>query len=294
MRAAILGPTDSWFTQDLLRAARGRCELRVLPYEKLSCYIGEGCAPARAAGEDLGQFDCLLLRQMPSGPVEHVIFRKHALEHLTSAGVAMVNTPRCVEFAADKYLSLERLNAAGLKVPRTAVAQTVEDALDAFEWLGGDIVLKPPFGAEGRGIMRLDDADLARRVFELLVPQGATLYLQEYIDHEGYDIRAMMIGSHVLGMKRQNTLDWRTNAFRGATASRCDLSAEQISTARRAAEAVTGTFIGVDLLCGLDGTWYVIEVNATPGWKALASSHQVDVASLILDHMEEVATSGGT
>ena len=36
---------------------------------------------------------------------------------------------------------------------------------------------------------------------------------------------------------------------------------------------------GVDLLPGPDGEWYVIEVNAVPGWRALAPATGVDVAA---------------
>ena len=35
---------------------------------------------------------------------------------------------------------------------------------------------------------------------------------------------------------------------------------------------------GVDLLPGPNGEWYVLEVNAVPGWRALAPATGVDVA----------------
>ena len=58
----------------------------------------------------------------------------------------------------------------------------------AFERLGGDVVLKPLFGSEGRGITRLQDEALALRAFKMLEQLGAVLYLQEFIAHEGFDI----------------------------------------------------------------------------------------------------------
>jgi len=42
---------------------------------------------------------------------------------------------------------------------------------------------------------------------------------------------------------------------------------------------------GVDLLPGRDGRLYALEVNAVPGWKALAKAHGVDVAGLVLDYV---------
>ena len=43
---------------------------------------------------------------------------------------------------------------------------------------------------------------------------------------------------------------------------------------------------GVDVLPGNDGQLYVLEVNAVPGWKALARTLNRDVARLILDFLK--------
>ena len=70
-----------------------------------------------------------------------------------------------IECAVDKYLTTARLVDAGLPVPRTIVCENAEAAQVAFEQLGGDVVVKPVFGAEGRGILRVSDPDLALRTF---------------------------------------------------------------------------------------------------------------------------------
>ena len=66
----------------------------------------------------------------------------------------MLNPPRAVEAAVDKYLTLALLDAAGLPVPPTWTGQSAAEALIAFEALGGDVVVKPLFGSEGRGLVR--------------------------------------------------------------------------------------------------------------------------------------------
>ena len=43
---------------------------------------------------------------------------------------------------------------------------------------------------------------------------------------------------------------------------------------------------GVDLLPGRDGELYAIEVNAVPGWKALAAALDVDIARVVLEYVE--------
>jgi glutathione synthase/RimK-type ligase-like ATP-grasp enzyme len=53
--------------------------------------------------------------------------------------------------------------------------------------------------------------------------------------------------------------------------------------ALRAAAAVHAPVAGVDLLPARDGGLYVLEVNAVPGWKALARTLDVDIAARMID-----------
>jgi ribosomal protein S6--L-glutamate ligase len=206
-----------------------------------------------------------------------------ALARLEAAGVAVLNPPKAIEAAVDKFLTTARLQAAGLTVPPTIVCQTAAQAQTAFEELGGDVVVKPIFGGEGRGIARVTDPAVARRVFHALEPLGAVLYLQRFIPHEGFDYRLLVIGDEVLAVRRVNPDDWRTNVSRGARAEPLTLSTELRALALRAAAAVDAPLAGVDLLPGRDGTLYAIEVNAVPGWRALAEATGVDVAAWVLE-----------
>jgi len=63
------------------------------------------------------------------------------------------------------------------------------------------------------------------------------------------------------------------------------LSAEQEKLALLAVRAVGAVAAGVDLLPGTDGNWYVLEVNAVPGWRALAPVTGVDVAAELIHHL---------
>ncbi|MEX2141669.1 MAG: RimK family alpha-L-glutamate ligase [Pirellulales bacterium] len=293
MRFAVLAAADSWYFADLRRAAVDRHEIAAIPFRALGSSVS--CSRAErgsevsidACGVDIGSFDALLVRTMPSGSLEQVVFRMDALARLEAAGVPVVNPARAIECAVDKYLTIARLAVAGLPVPRTITCQTVAQALQAFDDLGGDVVLKPLFGSEGRGITRLKDRALAERAFRLLVDLGSVLYLQEFIPHNGADIRVLIVGNKVLAMRRVNPFDWRTNISRGAVAEAVEPRDEWVELARSAADAVGASVAGVDLLPGRDGQMYVIEVNAVPGWKALAGAHRRDVAAMVLEHLQE-------
>jgi ribosomal protein S6--L-glutamate ligase len=285
LRIAVLASADSWYARDLSRAAAGKHALSVVPFSEMQASLQEGKLRVTTAGIDLAEYDAVLVRTMPPGSLEQVVFRMDLLQRLQAAGVVVLNAPRAVEAAVDKFLTSAKLQAAGLHTPRTICCQTPDEALAAFHQLGGDIVLKPLFGSEGRGLTRLNDEALATRAFKMLAQLGAVLYLQEFIPHEGYDLRLFVVGEQILAMRRRNPLDWRTNVSRGATTEACEATADLCDLALRAARAVDAEVAGVDLLPARDGSLYVIEVNAVPGWKALAQTLQLDIAALVLDYV---------
>jgi RimK family alpha-L-glutamate ligase len=298
MRIAILAAASSWYFANLRRAAADQHELTALPFQAL-CSSAACChstdeknVRVLATGGDLSAFDAVLVRTMPPGSLEQVVFRMDALGRLAAAGTTVINSPRAIECAVDKYLTTARLAEAGLPVPKTIVCQTAEQGLAAFRELGGDAVIKPLFGSEGRGITRLTDAALTERALRLLVGLGSVVYLQEFVPHAGFDLRLLVIGKQILAIRRSNPLDWRTNVSRGATAEAIEPTDEWVEMARRAADVVGASLAGVDLIVSRDGRTYVIEVNAVPGWRAVATAHDRDVAAMVLGHVIELVHSG--
>jgi len=283
MKFAVLAAPDSWYFRDLARAGGTRHEVQVRSFSELTASLSTVGHRLSSSGSDLGEFDAVIVRTMPPGSLEQVVFRMDALGRLEAAGVVVVNSPRSLEIAVDKYLSSVRLADAGLPTPRTIVCQTVNDAMAAFAELGGDVVLKPLFGGEGRGITRLTDENLALRAFSMLAQFNAVLYLQEFVEHCGYDIRLFVLGGRVFGMKRVNPSDWRTNVARGATTEPFEVDDRYAHLALAAANAVGAIIAGIDVLPARDGREFVLEVNAVPGWKALARTLQIDIAELFLD-----------
>src|SRR5262245_58841499 len=284
MRFAVLAAPESWYARDLTRAAAGDHEVMTFPFSEVSARIdAHGQTRVLCGSRDLAEFDAVLVRTMPPGSLEQVVFRMDCLGRFEAAGGVVINPARAVEAAVDKFLTTAKLQAAGLLTPRTICCQTADEAMAAFAQLGGDVVLKPLFGSEGRGITRLTDEALALRAFKMLAQLGAVLYLQEFIAHEGHDIRLLVIGDQILAMRRRNKLDWRTNISRGASAEPFTPDDGMIEMARRATSAVGAPLAGVDLLPGRDGRLYAIEVNAVPGWKGLARALKIDVARLVLD-----------
>lgn len=294
MRMAVLGNGGGWYLADLRRAAaQAGHEIAAFDYTALGASIDGGTAGkeatvfGRSFAESLHSFQAVILRSLPAGSLEQTIFRLDALARLEAAGTLVINSPKTIETAVDKFLTTARLAAAGLPAPRTIVCQTTAQAMEAFAELGGDVVVKPLFGAEGRGLARVSDPDLAWRAFQMLSQQASVIYLQEFVPHAGRDLRILTLGARLWGMSRRHANDWRTNVSRGATAEPLEITSEIASLARRSAAAVGGEMLGVDLLPARDGRLLVLEVNAVPGWRALGATLGVDVAARLLEHIAE-------
>jgi ribosomal protein S6--L-glutamate ligase len=275
-----------WHVEDLQRAA-GLLDIRLhaVPFPQVSARVGAGREKVEAGGLELTRVDGVLVRMMPPGSLEQVVFRMDALHRVAAAGVPVWNPPRAVEAAVDKYLTLALLDHAGLPVPQTWTGQSAAEALAAFEALGGDVVVKPLFGSEGRGLVRVNDRELAWRTCHALERLGVVLYLQRMIRHPGHDLRVFVCRGQVLGSIRRRVpdRDWRTNVSLGGRAEPCRLDPAAERLALAAVRAVGAELAGVDLMEDLDGGGLVVlEVNAVPGWRALARVAGVDVAAAIL------------
>jgi ribosomal protein S6--L-glutamate ligase len=276
MRIALLAGGSGWHVQDLQRAATALGhEAAIVDFRKLHGGVAIERAP-------LSSFDAVIVRTMPPGSLEQVVFRMDLLHRLMACGVRVVNSPAALEASIDKYLASVRLEAAGLPVPPTVVCQDADTALEAFQTLGGDVVVKPLFGSEGRGMVRVSDPELAWRTFRTIERSQSVLYLQKYIDHPGWDLRVFVLAGRVLtAMRRHANGGWRTNVAQGGRGETVRVTAAEEQLALAAATAVGAEVAGVDLLPA-PGGYFVLEVNAVPGWRALANVTGVDIAGAMI------------
>jgi ribosomal protein S6--L-glutamate ligase len=280
MKIALLAGGDGWHVRDLQRAAAAQGhEARAVDFRRVRAAVAAGA-------DSLAAFDAVLVRTMPPGSLEQVVFRMDALHRLQACSVPVLNPPLALEACVDKYLAGARLEAAGLPVPPTVVCQDADAALEAFAALGGDVVVKPLFGSEGRGMVRVSDPDLAWRTFRTLERTQCVLYLQRFIAHPGWDLRVFVVGGRALtAMRRYARGGWRTNVAQGGRGEPARLTPEQERLALEAAVALGAPVAGVDLLPDRDGRWYVLEVNAVPGWRALTPVSGIDVAAEIVQFL---------
>jgi RimK family alpha-L-glutamate ligase len=285
LRVGVLGATGSWHTGRLLAAldARGH-ETLAIPATRLQSEIDEH-GDVHVLGPDgavLDALDLLLVRGLPLGSLEQVIFRMDALHVVAARGVRCVNTPRAIERTVDKSWASAVLADAGVPTPPTIVCERYDGAMQAFERLGGDVVVKPLFGAMGNGIVRVEDRDLAHRVFRALELERTVYYVQRTIAPVGRrDLRVLVVGNEIAGAMERVTDSWRANIARGARPRAVALSDAERSLALASAAALEADIAGVDLLVAPDGEIVVLEVNGIPGWQALQSICDEDLTARV-------------
>jgi RimK family alpha-L-glutamate ligase len=150
------------------------------------------------------------------------------------------------------------------------------------------VIVKPLFGSMGLGMVRVEDRDVAERVFRALELERAVYYLQETLPHPGCDVRALVIGNRVVASIERIGNGWRTNLARGAHGRPVHLDARRERLCVRAAAALGADYAGVDLVRAADGRDYVVEVNGIPGWQGVEQATGVDVAAALAEHLENV------
>jgi [lysine-biosynthesis-protein LysW]--L-2-aminoadipate ligase len=241
-------------------------------------------------GHALREYDVVLVRCLSHS-------RAYYLTHwLESLGVPSVSPHHVVATCGDKLLTSAALREAEIPIPRIAVAFTPEAALEAIEDLGYPVVLKPLFGSWGRLLARVSDRYAAEALLEHKATLGGYLhsvfYIQEYVDKPARDIRSMVVGDEVIYAIYRRSAHWITNTARGGEALPCPLTTELVDLSLRAAKAVGGGILAVDLLETADGRLLVNEVNHTPEFHGASQVVEVDIAGRMVEYVLDMAREG--
>lgn len=287
MRIGILGPRQSCHAEALQKALnrRGISSDRF----PITCFMaGISHKPhVRIKEQALEEYDAIIVRSIPTGSLEQVIFRIDVLHRLENVGVKIINSATTIERTVDKYYTSTLLEDEGIPTPRTLVTERFDQAMEAFQELG-DVTVKPLFGSQGRGMVRVCDEDTAHRVFKSLELGHYVYYLQEYIPHANWDIRAFVIGDDVVAAMVRRADGWKTNVTRKTRVEPLELSDELKQLSLRASHTLGADYAGVDILKAEKGGYYVIEVNGIPGWEGLQKTTKLDIADRIIEHVVKV------
>jgi len=200
----------------------------------------------------------------------------------------LINSRESLEIASDKFLTSVFLENYKIPTPKTIICEDPNSALEGFEELGGDCVIKPLYGSKGVGITRLNDRGFAENVIYSLSKLNQVFYLQEFIEHHNRDIRILVLGDKAIAGMYRVSDNWKTNINFGAKPEPIKISDELENLAIKAARITKTEIAGVDIIESKNG-FLVIEVNSIPGFTALQTVSKVNIAEEIVSYFLENA-----
>ena len=215
----------------------------------------------------------------------------HTLKYFNDCSVKTVNTYEVASTCGDKLLTTLALIRDGVPTPRVSVAHTPESALQAIEQLGYPVVLKPAVGSWGRLLSKVNDRDAAEAILEHKQTLGSyhhsIFYIQEYVDKRGRDIRSFVVGDETICAIYRTSTHWITNTARGGIATNCPVTPELNEISVRAAKAVGGGVVAIDLFETPDGLT-VNEVNYTMEFRNSIDTTGVNIPAKVVDYIRDV------
>src|SRR5581483_4925777 len=243
--------------------------------------------PVHEAPKELLGFDAFLERGISYTTSYYVTM---ALE---SYGLTCVNPHRVLANCGDKALTSLLLARAGVPTPRTYLAFEDESSIRAIEAARYPAVLKPVIGSWGRLIAKAPDRETALALLEHKRVLGSVThsvtYAQEMVDKPGRDIRAFWVGDRVIAaIYRTNDKHFITNTAQGGRASNCPVTPEIQAICEKAARAVGGGVLAMDIMETPEGGLTCHEVNHSMEFKNSVAPTGVDIPGAIIDYVTEV------
>lgn len=267
-------------------------DVRVVDY--LRCYMNITSAKPKVLfrGEELS-FDAII----PRIGASYTFYGTAVVRQFEMLGVYPVVESQAIDRSRDKLRSLQLLARAGVGLPVTSFAHSIQDIEGLLEIVGGaPVVVKLLEGTQGLGVVLAETKKAAESVIGAFRQLDENILVQEFIkEAKGADIRCFVVGGKVVAaMRRQGAPgEFRSNLHRGGSAESVKLTAMERATAVKAAKTMGLNVAGVDLLQSNHGP-LVLEVNSSPGLEGIEAASGLDVAGKIIEFIEANAKPGRT
>ena len=270
LRVLVVSDQADWHSRQILAALRaaGASAARI---DLADCgFDTQSSSGLILPNANAGLPDAIIVRTMAQGSFEAVTKRLGVLHSLSDLGVVVWNDARAIERCVDKSMTSFLLGRRGVPTPPSWTIESLAAAraLATRETRRGPLVLKPLFGAQGKGLR------LIRAVEDLPASEAVAgvYYLQKFqpVAGEGFrDFRLFVVRGQVVGAMMRSASTWITNVKQGGKPIAAAPDSTMKSLAIAAAQCVGAEIAGVDILVGLDGASTVLEVNSMPAWSGL-------------------------
>ncbi|MFQ5648013.1 MAG: RimK family alpha-L-glutamate ligase [Candidatus Aenigmatarchaeota archaeon] len=287
MKLAILGPSPAksgHTTNRILDEAR-RVFKKVehIPLIDVKLELGGGRLDAVYKKDSLGKFDYVL----PRIDSKRAVIGYPVISFLDSIGVKKPYPAETVLIAHNKFLTLHKLLAAGIPVPKTWLTGSKAAAKELLDKQKMPIMLKLLSGFGGMGVMFMDSKEAAQSAIETIKTLKQEICLEEFLPNPGEDIRGIVAGEEIIASyKRVATPEEkRANIHAGGKGVPFKLTPEMEETALKAAKAVGAEICAIDMIQS-GKKLYVIEVNINPGLQGIEKATNINVAQRMVDFIK--------
>jgi [lysine-biosynthesis-protein LysW]---L-2-aminoadipate ligase len=202
-------------------------------------------------------------------------------------GIPVVNSSLVAERCGDKYVTSQILAQNRIPTPRVFMAFDEDSALKAIEAMGYPCVLKPVVGSWGRLLAKVENREMAEALIEHKATLGVNhqvFYIQEYVDKPGRDIRAFVVDDEAICAIYRSSESWITNTARGGIATNCAVTDEIAELCQRAARAVGGGLLALDLFETENGLT-INEINHTMEFRNSIATTGVNIPQRMTEYV---------
>jgi len=288
MKIGILSQNSALYSTSRLVEAAEKRKHQVQVIDPLLCYmdITSHRPTVYYRNRKLDDFDAII----PRVGASVTFYATAVLRQFEMMGVYCLNESVAISRSRDKLRALQLLARKGIGMPVTGFAHSTKMSNEVIKLVGGaPLVIKLLEGTQGKGVVLAETQQAAESVIDAFRDLDEYFLVQEFIkEADGADIRCFVVGGKVVAsmMRKAKAGDFRSNLHRGGTATTVKLTPEERKTATRAADAVGLNVAGVDILRSKHGP-LVIEVNSSPGLEGIEKSTGLDVAGMVIEHIEK-------
>ncbi|MBW2993517.1 RimK family alpha-L-glutamate ligase [Candidatus Woesearchaeota archaeon] len=234
-------------------------------------------------GQPLEQYDCIYAK----GSFRYAPLLK-AITIAASRNSYMPISAETFTTAHDKILTHLKLQKHNIPMPHTYLSATSDSTKKILEKINYPIIMKFPSGTQGKGVMFAESFAAASSMLDALTALRQSFLIQEYVETDSTDIRAIVIGNQVVAAMRRtaNLGEKRANIHAGGAGEFYKIDAYTQKIAVDTAQALGAEICAVDILEGVKGPM-VIEANISPGLQGITQATKIDVATKIARYLHK-------
>ncbi len=288
MKIALLASNPKLYSNQKLIEAAQKLGHEIIFVNIGSCYIKvepNNCEIFYDRGKKLDNIDYVIPRIRPS----MTSYGSAILRQFEALNVKCLNSSDSIVKSRDKLRTLQILAMNSIDVPTTSFANSFYETKHIIDLVGGSpLIVKLLQGTKGVGVVMTETNKSSENVINSFRSLKAEILVQRYIkESKGEDLRCFVVGNKVVASMQRKAQEgeFRANIHLGAKAFQAQITKEEEEIAIKASNLLGLDAAGVDLVRSEDGP-KVLEINSSPGLEGIESISQVNVATEIINYMQ--------